>query len=89
WFGLRVKQKAMLENSEKSYIALGCGSENKTLLVPYFRFSKWLKDMSISYSAQQISHWNITVIKDQGDFTLRLKTGCQNVNLSEYVLATQ
>ncbi len=86
WFGLRVKQKAMLDNSENSYIALGCGSESKILLIPYSRFKKWLNDMSISYSTEEISHWNITVIKSQGNFTLRLRVGRQNVNLAEYIL---
>lgn len=86
WFGLRVNQKDALESVEESYLALGCGSENKIILIPFADFTNWLDDMSTTGDAQHIRHWHITIIEKQNSFMLRLKAGRQNVNLTEYVL---
>lgn len=85
WFGLRINHKEALGGGGNPYLALGCGSANKILLIPYFNFEKWLDDMSISGNTKT-SHWNINVIERQGDYTLRLKAGCPNVDLTKYKL---
>ena len=38
WFGFRPNQRAVLEASPKAYLALGCGSDEKLLLIPYIEF---------------------------------------------------
>ena len=87
WFGLRLKQKKVLEACEKSYLALGCGLGNKIIFVPYTVFHNWLKYMSISYKMQEKTHWNIVIIEKKGNYMLRLKGSNPNVDLTEYVLA--
>lgn len=85
WFGLRINHKGALEGVENPYLALGCGSINKILLIPYFDFQKWLGDMSTS-GDMRITHWNINVIEKQGNYILRLKPSCQNVDITKYKL---
>lgn len=86
WFGLRVNQKNALESAEKAYVALGCGSKNKIILVPYRVFSKWLDDMSTSVKEGHIRHWHITVVEKGSNFLLRLKAGRQDKDLIGYIL---
>lgn len=89
WFGLRKKQKKSLEACKKPYLALACGSANKIIFVPYTVFRSWLDDMSISHKMQDTEHWNIAIIEEKGKYTLRLRSGTGNVDLTGYVLAAQ
>ena len=86
WFGLRINQKNMLEDAEKAYVALGCGSKNKIILIPYSDFNKWLDDMSTTGEEGYIRHWHIVVVEKGSGFSLRLKTGRQDVELTGYML---
>ncbi len=89
WFGLRLKQKGALKACKKPYLALGCGSANKIIFVPYTIFHNWLADMSISHKMQEITHWNIVILEEKGKYMLRLKGDKPNINLNEFVLTTK
>ncbi len=69
---------------DKPYLALGCGSENQIIVIPYPIFINWLNDMSFTGKAEQIKHWNIVVIESHDSFMLRLKGNHQDVNLGNY-----
>ena len=89
WFGFRSKQKDYLEGVEKSYVALGCGSENLILLIPYSKFSEWLADMSVTAAANDIKHWHVIVMKEKGNLMLRRKLDRNKVNISEFIIPTR
>lgn len=86
WFGLRTNQKTVLEDAGKAYVALGCGSKNKIILIPFSDFNKWLDDMSTTGEEGNIRHWHIVVVEKGSNFSLRLKTGRQDVELTGYML---
>jgi len=86
WFGFRAKQKEFLEGAQESYVALGCGSENLILLIPYSKFCEWLNYMSSTGAAKNIIHWHVIVMREKGSLMLRLKLGCPKVNITEYII---
>lgn len=86
WFGLRANQKRALESTESACLALGCGSENKIILIPYAEFSEWLDDMSTTGEEGNVRHWHIVVEERMGSFLLRLRAGAQGVDLTRYML---
>ena len=51
----------------------------------YFNW-RWLADISVSVGGEMVKYWNVIVPKKQGNLMLPLKSGQQNVDLSEYIL---
>lgn len=86
WFGLRVNQKKALENTESAFLALGCGSENKIILIPYSKLNEWIGSMSTTGEEGNTRHWHIVVEERIGSFLLRLRAGVQDVDLNSYIL---
>lgn len=86
WFGLRIKQREALESGGESYIALGCGSKNRIVLVPFLKFRHRLDDMNTTGKGEGIRHWHIEVVEEQDNYRLRLKAGRPAVDLTEYLL---
>ena len=86
WFGLRIKQREALESGGESYIALGCGSKNRIILVPFLKFCHRLDDMNTTGKGEGIRHWHIEVVEEQDNYRLRLKAGRPAVDLTEYLL---
>jgi len=87
WFGFRPKQKIALEKAEQAYLALGCGSEKRILLIPYNNFYNWLEGMNISGTTEKINHWNVVIFNEPGN--LCLKTGQLNIDLEKYILSSK
>lgn len=87
WFGLRIKQRKALESGGESYIALGCGSKNRIVLVPFYKFRHSLDEMNTTGKGEGIRHWHIEVVEEQDNYRLRLKAGRPAVDLTEYLLA--
>lgn len=86
WFGLRVNQKNTLANTESAFLALGCGSKNKIILIPYGELSEWIGNMSTTGEEGNVKHWHIVVEERMGSYSLRLRAGVQDVDLTSYIL---
>ena len=85
WFGFHPHHRDMLQNHEKSFVALGCGSKDSILLVPAADFVPWLEKC---YKTEQEArfYWHIRVTKDKDGYVLRLRKGTEPVRLDKYLL---
>jgi hypothetical protein len=45
WFAFHPHQKETLQSVPKSYVAFGCGSSKRILLIPFLDFNPWLEGM--------------------------------------------
>ncbi len=85
WFAFRPAQQEFLEETDNSFIALGCGSEEIVLLIPYFEFKNWLPDMNITEMNGRF-YWHIEIYAAENKLVLHRKRGVKHVDLMKYAL---
>ncbi|MDQ1727918.1 MAG: hypothetical protein QOD33_43 [Pyrinomonadaceae bacterium] len=85
WFGFHPHQKAFLATSAKSYLALGCGSEETTLMIPYSELVTWLLGMNKTTTEDRF-YWHISVFRESERLVLHRRKGYKNIDLDPYLL---
>jgi hypothetical protein len=86
WFAFHPHQKESLQSAPKSYVALGCGSSKRVLLIPFSDFEPWLEGMWTTQKDDRY-YWHVVVFRTEDKYTLHRKKGQKNINLTPYVLA--
>jgi len=84
WFGFHRTQKQFLEQSKNSYAALGCGSEQTLVLIPFDKFSEYLSYLSVTDRDNRY-YWHIHIIQSDDRLVLQ-RSGAEPVDLSEFLL---
>lgn len=85
WFGFHPHQKDYLEDSEQSYLALGCGSEATTLMIPYRHLVPWLDGMNVT-TLEDRFYWHISVYREDDKLVLHRRKGYERIDLDSYLL---
>jgi len=83
WFGFHPHQLDYLSVSEAAYLALGCGSEETTLLIPYDDVSTWLDGMNVTRLEDRF-YWHISVFREDDHIVLHRREGHPKINLDKY-----
>jgi len=86
WFAFHPHQRDLLQNHKRTFVALGCGSEESILLIPGATFVGWLERFHITELEEGRFYWHVRVDKDKQGFLLRVKKGADAVKLNEYLL---
>jgi hypothetical protein len=90
WFGLTSTQKRFLDEGAEAYIAFGCGSPKKTLLIPFHKVRPLLDNMKVSRYGDNNSadglKWHVDIIEKHNVFYLRQSRSEDNVDISQYLL---
>ena len=60
WFGFDLHQKDSLQSARNAYLAFGCGSSNRVILIPFSEFEPWLEGMSITQKDDR-HRWHIII----------------------------
>lgn len=68
WFAFHPHQKEFLKEFPNSFIAFGCGSSDKTFLIPYKEFEPYLKNMWVTDSMRM--YWHVVIHERDGKFLL-------------------
>ena len=88
WFAFHPHQAQFLEAASDSIVALGCGSPEQILLIPFERFAPWLDAMHRTEREHGRSYWHVRVHRSSaGSFHLRLRKGTQPPDLTEHLLS--
>ena len=85
WFAFHPHQKEFLENSEKSYVAFGCGSSQIIPLIPGAKFIQLLDGLNITQKEDRF-YWHVHISYDNKNLLLRRKQGAEPINFTEYLL---
>lgn len=85
WFVLHTHQKDNLSSYPKSYIALGCGSAECILLIPFSIFANWLDGMNMTKNDER-EYWHVQIIKDEGKYLLLQKANIDRIDVSQYLI---
>lgn len=74
--------------AKKGYVALGCGSENNLLLIPFSDFKKWLSGMNITRKDDRF-YYHVQISFEADKYVLVRKKGEQRLDLTNYLIANK
>jgi hypothetical protein len=83
WYGFHQTQLEFLEGVAKSWVCLGCGSPETTLLIPLSSLRVVLSQMSVTKTEDRY-YWHLVVHKKNGKLILRLLGGQEGPELTAF-----
>ena len=86
WFGFNPTQLRFLDAAPSSWLCLGCGSADQTLLVPVSEIEPLLDQMSVSDVA---GHWHVVVHRKNTALVLRLLGAVDGPELNRFLVPTE
>lgn len=86
WFAFHPHQKEFLESAESGYLGLGCGAQSQLIVIPFSVFSGWL-DMMHKTELEDRFYWHIRINRRDDRFYLLFKAGCDNMDITKFLLA--
>lgn len=86
WFAFHPHQQEFLRQHPKAYVAFGCGTSARLLLIPYADFEPWLEDMWTTSNDDRI-YWHVVIYREGDGYTLRRKKGAKPIDVTPYLLA--
>lgn len=84
WYAFRPAQKKFLEEIEHSFIALGCGSDESILLIPYSTFESYLNFFSKT-EKENSYYWHVEVYQKNDTFEIR-RNNDVNAVVNKYLI---
>ena len=86
WFAFHSHQREMLLNAKMGYVAFGCGSASKLVLIPYKDFDPWVSEMYQTRRDDGKMYWHVHIHDEGGKLFLhRRKKGASRVELNTYL----
>lgn len=85
WFAFHPHQSEYLADTERAYVAFGCGSEQQLLLIPYEKFASWLDGMNETTTKDR-TYKHVSISHSDGRFELVRKQGWPRVDLTPYLV---
>ncbi len=82
WFAFHKTQLDFLQESERAWISLGCGSAETTLLIRLTEIANNLALMSVTKTEDR-HYWHIVIAKRMGRLVLRLLGGTDGPDLTD------
>jgi hypothetical protein len=87
WFAFHTNQDQLLASVPHGYLALGCGTPEQLLLIPFARFRPWLESLNTTARNDGV-YWHIHVLRQGDRLKLDRKKGFDDVDLTEFLLST-
>jgi len=84
WFSFHPYQSEILQSHPNGFLVLGCGSPEKTLVIPYRDFQPWTEKLNKSVRDDDSFYWHIRVVTDEGGFRLKLEGRGNEMDISKY-----
>jgi len=85
WFAFHTNQDQLLASVPQGSLALGCGSPEQLLLIPFATFRPWLESLNTTERNDGV-YWHIHVLKQGDRLKLDRKKGFEDVDLTEFLL---
>ncbi len=86
WFSFHPHQQEFLKATSRAYLALGCGSSERVLLMPFAEFEPLLEGMWITHRPDR-SYWHLVIHRRGEKYELRRRKGEENVDVTKYLLS--
>ena len=89
WFAFHPHQQQWLDVAKTAYVSFGCGGPEKTLLIPYSDFTKWLAGMNQTHRDDGRSYWHVKIYDEDGHLILHRKKGTERLELTGYEIGSR
>lgn len=85
WYGFRPNQNEFLSSQEASFVAFGCGSENKIILIPFDRFKVFIPKLKTTNDEDgKLVHSHVFIVESKEGFDMRV--GDRYEDITDFVL---
>lgn len=88
WFAFHPHQQTFLKKHASAYVAFGCGSSERLILIPYTDFEPWLKHTWTTENGER-TYWHVVIYRDGENYTFRMKKGKKAIDLTTYLLKSE
>ncbi len=85
WFVFHLHQRENLSKHQIAFVALGCGSAETVLLIPFIEFIQWLPGMNMTKNDER-EYWHVQIIKDSNNYLLLQKANIKRIDISSYLI---
>jgi hypothetical protein len=85
WFAFYPHQRAALSSLSRAYVAFGCGSEERIVLVPFETFGTWIDGLHTTERGSSF-YWHINMIQEGDKLVLLRRKGSQPIDLQRYLI---
>lgn len=86
WFAFHPHQQEFLQQHPKAYVAFGCGTSTRLILIPYADFEPWLEGMWTTTNDDRV-YWHVVIYREGDRYALRRKKGAKPIDVTPYLLA--
>lgn len=84
WYAFHPSQQEFLEEGDKSFVALGCGSADQVILIPSDEFNKHLPEMRTTESGDRF-YWHVEIFKKDEKYLLNKPTS-EGIDLTAFIM---
>ena len=85
WFAFHPHQREFLEASAQGYVAFGCGSSHRLVLIPFKAFFPWL-EASWKTTNGDRTYWHVVIYRSGSVYTMRRRKGEKTIDLTQFAL---
>lgn len=85
WFAFHPHQREVLEKADKAFVAFGCGTSKRVLLIPFPDFDPLLEGMWTTQKDDR-SYWHVVIYRKGEKYSLHRKKGEKNIDVTPYLL---
>ena len=86
WYAFSDHHKDALDSAHTAWIALGCGSADTVLLIPWADFRGWLEGIHTTTRETGRYYWHIQVLKRGAQYRLARRARYPDVAVAAYLL---
>ena len=85
WYGFDPSQKNFLLESKDAFVAFGCGSADKVVLMPVNIFVPLLDNMNRTKSLKH-KHWHVKINEEKSHLFLEQPFEKDSIDITNYVI---
>lgn len=85
WHVFKPRHEQFLNTAATAYVALGCGSPERVLLIPFSELAPWLEGLDTTVTASG-PYWHLRIYYQNGHLRLVRKRGYEAIDLDRYLL---
>ncbi len=86
WFAFTPSQRRFLEEGKESFVAFGCGSAARVLVIPLTVFLTWLDSSWSTTRDDGTTYWHVRIRLADGRIILELDRDADNEDITRYLL---
>ena len=87
WYAFRDHHKDELTEATKGFVALGCGTGDFIVMIPWKTFESWLPNMNVTTRENGRFFWHVHAIEGIDNLILAQQTGFPDIQIDEFVIS--